>query len=114
MEYLQCGVQWRNWPFLNFARSVELPFIPILRAQRKTRKRARCNSVRREKIGGCFGEIYTVVAMAECTTTDEEVRMELTAADIPGAELGEPLEGHGVPALKWWLTCRGINQAIVP
>ncbi len=37
--------------------------------------------------------------MAECTTTDEEVRVELTAADIPGAELGEPLEGHGVPQL---------------
>ncbi len=48
--------------------------------------------------------------MAECTTTtDEEVRVELTAADIPGAELSEPLEGHGVPALKWWLTCRGIK-----
>ncbi len=57
LEYLQYGVQWRNWPSLNFARSVGLPFIPILRAQCKTRKRARCNSVRRGKIGGCFGEI---------------------------------------------------------
>ncbi len=43
--------------FLNFARSGVLSFIPILHAQRKTRKRARCNSVRRQKIGGCFGEI---------------------------------------------------------
>ncbi len=41
--------------------------------------------------------------MAECTTTDQEVRVELTAADIPGAELGKPLEGHGVPAYKSYL-----------
>ena len=46
--------------------------------------------------------------MAECSS--EAVRVELTAADIPGADLSEPFEGHGVPALKWWLLCRGIKS----
>ena len=30
---------------------------------------------------------------------------ELTEDDILGAALGEPLESHTVPALKWWLLC---------
>ncbi len=33
----------------------------------------------------------------------------LTAADIPGAELSEPLDKHPVAALRWWLLCRGIK-----
>ena len=33
--------------------------------------------------------------------------VELTPTDIPGAELLEPLEKHTVPALKWWMMCRG-------
>ena len=37
----------------------------------------------------------------------EEV--ELTAGDIPGAELSEPLDKHPVAALRWWLLCRGIK-----
>ena len=35
--------------------------------------------------------------------------VELTEADIPGASLEEPLDGHNVAALKWWLLCRGIK-----
>jgi hypothetical protein len=35
--------------------------------------------------------------------------VELFPADIPGAELQEPLEKHTVPALKWWLTCRNCS-----
>lgn len=33
----------------------------------------------------------------------------LLPADIPGAELSEPLEKHQVAALRWWLLCRGIK-----
>ena len=33
----------------------------------------------------------------------------LTAADIPGAELSQPVEKHAVAALRWWLLCRGIK-----
>ncbi|KAL5493382.1 hypothetical protein EMCRGX_G014558 [Ephydatia muelleri] len=32
----------------------------------------------------------------------------LTAADIPGADLAAPFDKHTVPALRWWLLCRGI------
>ena len=41
------------------------------------------------------------------TATPEPV--VLTAVDIPGAELSVPYEAHPVPALKWWLLCRGIK-----
>ena len=34
--------------------------------------------------------------------------VKLTAADIPGAGLSEPFETHAIPALRWWLLCRGI------
>ena len=37
------------------------------------------------------------------------VTVKLTAEDIPGAELEEPLARHGVPALQWWLICNGIK-----
>ena len=33
----------------------------------------------------------------------------LTAADIPGAELSQPLDKHPVVALRWWLLCRGTK-----
>ena len=36
-----------------------------------------------------------------------EVTLEL--ADIPGADLKEPFEMHAMPALRWWLLCRGIK-----
>ena len=39
--------------------------------------------------------------------TLEEVA--LTAVDIPGAELSEPLDKHPVAALRWWLLCRVIK-----
>ena len=32
----------------------------------------------------------------------------LTPADIPGADLSQPFESHTMPALRWWLLCRGI------
>ena len=35
--------------------------------------------------------------------------VQLTERDIPGAALEEPLEGHTVPALRWWLLCHGIQ-----
>ena len=44
--------------------------------------------------------------MAESTS---EMYDELTENDIPGAILTEPLEKSTVPALKWWLLCRGIQ-----
>ena len=34
--------------------------------------------------------------------------VKLTAADIPGASLSEPFEVHAIPALRWWLLCRGV------
>ena len=45
--------------------------------------------------------------MAASTSTVIEV--QLTPADIPGADLSEPYESHTIPALKWWLLCRGIK-----
>ena len=35
--------------------------------------------------------------------------VELTEKDIPGALLEEPLETVTMPALRWWLLCRGIQ-----
>ena len=35
--------------------------------------------------------------------------VELTVEDIPGAMLEEPLESVTMPALRWWLLCRGIQ-----
>ena len=32
----------------------------------------------------------------------------LTPADIPGADLCEPFQSHTIPALRWWLLCRGV------
>ena len=34
--------------------------------------------------------------------------VKLTAVDIPGAGLSDPFEAHAIPALRWWLLCRGI------
>ena len=33
----------------------------------------------------------------------------LTPSDIPGADLKEPFQAHTIPALRWWLQCRGIS-----
>ena len=33
-----------------------------------------------------------------------------SALTIPGAILNEPLENSTIPALKWWLLCRGIKH----
>ncbi len=46
--------------------------------------------------------------MDEGTTSTSTVD-ELTETDIPGAILNEPLESATVPALRWWLLCRGIR-----
>ena len=35
--------------------------------------------------------------------------IKVTAEDIPGAKLEEPLARHSVPALQWWLIWRGIK-----
>ena len=41
-----------------------------------------------------------------------QLTVELTEDDIPGAALHEPLDSHTVPALKWWLVCRGSQWAV--
>ena len=33
----------------------------------------------------------------------------LTPSDIPSADLKELFQTHTIPALKWWLQCRGIS-----
>ena len=35
--------------------------------------------------------------------------VELTEHDIPEAQLSEPLESATIPALQWWLLCRGVE-----
>ena len=47
--------------------------------------------------------------MAAEAEDSRPVSVVLTADGIPGAELSIPYEAHGVPALKWWLLCRGIK-----
>ena len=41
--------------------------------------------------------------------SSSSVIVQLTEDDIPGAKLQEPLEAHAIPALQWWLLCRGIK-----
>lgn len=36
-------------------------------------------------------------------------QLTLSEEDIPGAKLIQPLESHNIPALRWWLLCRGIR-----
>ena len=48
-------------------------------------------------------------ARRSCRSGSSLVAIKLIAEDIPGAELEEPLARHGVPALQWWLICRGIK-----
>ena len=40
------------------------------------------------------------------------VPVKFTAENIPGAKLEEPLASHSVPALQWWLICRGIKAPL--
>ena len=48
--------------------------------------------------------------MAEHSDSSRELlRVELTENDIPGAVLSTPFKDPTVPALKWWLLCRGIK-----
>ena len=48
--------------------------------------------------------------MGIMATNAVEVTMEPT--DIPGADLKEPFKTHAMPALRWWLLCRGIRVPI--
>ena len=48
--------------------------------------------------------------MAEAVSESELV-VSLTEYDVPGASLNKPMEKQGVPALKWWLLCRGVEVA---
>ena len=43
------------------------------------------------------------------TTSSIAAAVQLTENDIPGAKLQEPLETHAIPALQWWLLCRGVK-----
>ena len=52
-----------------------------------------------------FSEVCTVYR----TMSAEGPVVELTPADIPGANLSTPYEQHTVAALRWWLLCRGIQ-----
>ena len=45
-------------------------------------------------------------------TSVEDVCLELTEADIPGASLDEPLDSHTIPALRWWLLCHGVTVPV--
>ena len=44
------------------------------------------------------------------TSGSRLVGIKLTAEDILGAELEEPLTRHKVPALHWWLICRALKR----
>ena len=37
------------------------------------------------------------------TSSSCPVSVTLSVADIPGADLSEPLESHAVASLRWWL-----------
>jgi len=37
--------------------------------------------------------------------------VQLTAQDIPGAQLDEPFDKHTMPKLRHWLLCRGIKAS---
>ena len=37
--------------------------------------------------------------------------VELTASDIEGAHLDEPVDKHTVVSLRWWLLCHGIKAS---
>ena len=43
------------------------------------------------------------------TSRNEPETIRLTEADIPGAKLTGPMDGHTIAELKWWLLCRGIK-----
>ena len=49
--------------------------------------------------------IPTIYAIMAAQPAVEDI--ELTPSDIPGASLSEPFEAHTLPALRWWLKCRG-------
>ena len=42
----------------------------------------------------------------ECSRVEE---VELNKKDIPGAAISELFECHTIPALQWWLLCRGVK-----
>ena len=58
-------------------------------------------------MSGEEGASFTEDAAAAAAGPTTQVR--LSAADIPGAELAEPLEKHQCAALRWWLLCRGMK-----
>ena len=41
--------------------------------------------------------------------SDKFLQVTLSPEDIPGAILSKPYEKHTMPALRWWLLCRGIK-----
>ena len=43
----------------------------------------------------------------EPSASSSPVSVVLTAEDIPGGALREPYKSYAVPALRWWLLCRG-------
>ena len=42
------------------------------------------------------------------------VSVKLDESDILGAALSDPLEGHTIPELKWWLLCQVIKPSSSP
>ena len=64
-----------------------------------------------DDIASSSGEFRNANAVIDDTSSfsSRPAAIKLTAKDIPGADLKEPFETHGVPALQWWLLCRGIK-----
>ena len=45
----------------------------------------------------------------DMSSSSRSLAVKITAENIPGAELQEPLERHGILALQWWLLCSSIK-----
>ena len=52
---------------------------------------------------------FLVAVMHADQGGSELQQVKLTPADIPGVDLSKPFEAHTMPALRWWLLCRGIR-----
>jgi len=52
------------------------------------------------------------MASVSCGMGGAAATITLEPSDIPGAVLEEPFEAHAMPALRWWLLCRGIKAPV--
>ena len=49
--------------------------------------------------------------MSVSSGTSDYETVQLTANDVPGAQLDEPFDKHTVVELRQWLLCRGIKAS---